>query len=185
VYTRADHRDRVHIRESDSLDVQPPGGIYMSSQHQNILVRLEGLLYLKQMAVQQNTVFSLIQFIALALPAVAIYIQILQRSHIEVVGDYERDKTDEYVDYHLARGSLLLFLLSAVLLIITVLINLPPAFLKKDWASSLVLIPIYCSVISIGSGLLLFGLSVFVRKETIDKGKGLGGQLGKRQITYK
>jgi uncharacterized membrane protein len=113
----------------------------------------------------------MIQFSALALPAIAIYMQILQKEHTDYVGGKENDKKYEYVDYHLTRASVFFILVGLVLLLAVLLALQPPVLIGGELSQKLIFAAVYLGISTIGLGLLFLGWSVFVRAETVDAGQ--------------
>lgn len=109
----------------------------------------------------QETVLTLLQVVALALPAVGIYLQVLRSIH-EPDPDDEIgvDSTNHMLDFNLAKSGLLIITLSGLINILyLILIEIPPlgTELGPIVLPSLVII----SLLSIGFGLFLFGGSVY------------------------
>lgn len=118
---------------------------------------------------QSEVVLTLIQFIALTLPAVGIYMQILQKSHTKIKSKIETvDESEKYVDYHLARGGLLMLIVAGIILIVELIILQPPTLIGGKIGRFIVIILTYTSLIGISLAMLFIGGSVFVRKETLD-----------------
>lgn len=123
------------------------------------------------MATISDTVLTMIQFSALALPAIAIYMQILQKEHTEYVGGKENDKKYEYVDYHLTRASVFFILIGLVLLLAVLLALQPPVIIGGEFIQTIIFLSVYAGISTIGLGLIFLGWSVFVRAETVDAGR--------------
>ena len=123
---------------------------------------------------QTDLILTLIQFVALTLPAVGIYMQILQKSHTRVRGNgSETDMSGRYVDYHLARGGLLMFVVSGFILIIQLMLLQPPTLIGGQIGRWLIIFFTYGSLCAIGIAMTFIGMSVFVRGKKLDGRKSI------------
>jgi hypothetical protein len=78
---------------------------------------------------QQETALRLLQAVFVALPAVAIYLQILSSSREKEFADGTRENiADRYQDFHLARKSIVSLTGAGVLLVVYIMSTVEPQF---------------------------------------------------------
>lgn len=110
----------------------------------------------------QNVVLTLLQVVALALPAVGIYLQVLRNIHKPGPRDeYAPDYTNDMMDFNLAKSSLLIISFSGVINISYLIIIHSPTLWPEIGQIVLQLLLI-ASMLLIGFGLFLFVGSVYL-----------------------
>lgn len=130
----------------------------------------------------------LIQFVALALPAVGIYMEIAYKTRQDWLGEQNRrrraglpmgemeiEATRFGHSYHLARTSILSFAVAGLFLLSNVIIRLPPDLPQKFswigvWAAGLFL---YGAIFMIGIGLIVFASSVALHQVALKDDMGI------------
>ena len=114
----------------------------------------------------------LIESVFLALPATAIYLQIISSNHTRLLADNTQINTaDEWPDYHFTRVSILFLSLSAVFGILHILINRSPVLIEqyRYSLSQLLGLLIFLQILALLTALCLFVCGVFVSKPRLSE----------------
>lgn len=120
-----------------------------------------------------NQVVSLlIRSVFLALPAIAIYLQIISNTRTRLLADNTRINTaNEWPEYHLVRASVLCLSSSALFGLFHISITRAPIRLSQyqSLLSHILGVFIFLQVVALGVALFLFVLGIFVSGPQLDE----------------